>query len=70
MKFLAVVTSPSIYHGADKLMSVIGPATRVRGLTDNSYGLTPSHAITKVTTYRVIEAKAYSDYIKILSLKL
>ena len=45
-------------------MSVIGPATRVRGLTDNSDRLTSSHGISKVAAGRVSEEKAYSDYIK------
>ena len=49
---------------ADKLKSVIGPATRVRGLTDNTDKLTSSHGISKVAADRVSEAKAYSDYIK------
>ena len=49
---------------ADKLKSIIGPATRVRGLTDSSNGLTSSRGIAKVTADRVSEAKVYSDYIK------
>ena len=49
---------------SDKVKSVIGPATRVRGLTDNSEGLASRHGIAKVTADRVSEAKAYSDYIK------
>ena len=51
-------------HTADKLKFVIGPATRVRGLTDNSNGLTSRHHIAKVTADRVSEAKAYIVYIK------
>ena len=51
-------------HTADKLNSVIGPATRVRGLKDNTDGLTSSHGISKVAADRVGEAKAYCDYIK------
>ena len=51
-------------HTVDKLKSVIGPATRARGMTDNSNGLTYSHGIKKVTADRVSVAKAYSDYIK------
>ena len=51
-------------HTADKLKSVIGPATRAGGLTDNSDGLTSSHGISKVVADRVSEAKAYSDYVK------
>ena len=54
----------SAAHTADKLKSVIGPATRFRRLTDNSDGLTSRHGIAKVTADRVSEAKAYSDYIK------
>ena len=50
-------------HTGDKLKSVIGPATRAGGLTDNSNGLTSSHGISKVTATRVSEAKAYRDYI-------
>ena len=49
---------------ADKLKSIFVPTTRAEGLTDNSDGLTSSHGIVKVTTDRVSEAKAYSDYIK------
>ena len=51
-------------HTADKLKSVIGPATKVRGWTDISDGLTSSHGISKVAADRVSDAKAYSDYIK------
>ena len=54
----------STAHTADKLKSVIGPATRVQGLTDSSDGLTSSHGISKVAADRVSEAKGYSDYIK------
>ena len=54
----------STAHTADKLKSVIGLAIIVRGLTDNSDGLTSRHGIAKVTADRVSEAKAYSDYIK------
>ena len=54
----------STAHTADKLRFVIGPATRVRGLTDNTDGLSSSHDISEVTADRVSEAKAYSDYIK------
>ena len=61
-KFVDLGLSPA--HTADKLKSVIGPATRVRRLTDNSDGLTSRHRIAKVTADRVSEAKAYSDYIK------
>ena len=35
----------SIAHTADKLKSVIGPATRVQGLTESSDGLTSSQGI-------------------------
>ena len=51
-------------HTADKLKSILIPATRSGGLTDNSDGLTSSHGIAKVTVDRVSEAKAYSDSIK------
>ena len=51
-------------HTANKLKSVISPATRVRGLTDNTGGLTSRHGISKVAANRVSEAKAYSDYIR------
>ena len=51
-------------HTANKLKSVIGPATRAGGLTDNSDGLTSRHGISKVAANIVSEAKAYSDYIK------
>ena len=54
----------STSHTADKLKSVIGPATRTGGLTDNSDGLTSSHGISKVAADRVSEAKAYGDFIK------
>ena len=54
----------STAHTADKLKSVIGPATRARGLVDNTDGLTSSHGISKVAADRVREEKAYSDYIK------
>ena len=60
----------STAHTANKLKSVIGPATRVQGLTDNTDRLTSSHGISKVAADRVSEAKLYSEYIKILSLKL
>ena len=51
-------------HTADKLKSVIGPATRFQGSMDSSDGLMSSHGIVKVTANRVSEAKAYSDYVK------
>ena len=51
-------------HIGDERKSVIGPATRVQGLTDNSDELTSSHGIAKVTADRAREAKVYSDYIK------
>ena len=54
----------STAHTADKLKSVIGPATKVRGLTDDTDRLTSSHGISEVGADRVSEAKAYSDYIK------
>ena len=49
---------------ADKLKSVIGPATRVRGLTNNSDGLMSRRGIEKFTASIVSKEKAYSDYIK------
>ena len=57
-------------HTADKLNSVFAPATSAGGLTDNSDWLASRHGCEEVTVGRVSEAKAYSDYIKILSLKL
>ena len=54
----------STAHTANKIKSGIGPATRVRGLTDNTDRLTSSRGISKVAADRVSEAKAYSDYIK------
>ena len=54
----------STAHTSDKLKSVIVPATRAGGLTDNTDRLTSSHGISKVAVDRVSEAKAYSDYIK------
>ena len=51
-------------HTADKLKSVIGPATRAGGLADKSDGLSSSHGIAEVTADRVSEAKVHSDYIK------
>ena len=61
-KFVDLRLSTS--HTGDKLKSVIGPATRAGGLTDNSDRFTSSHGISKVAADRVREAKAYSDYIK------
>ena len=61
-KFVGLGLWPA--HTADKLKSIIGHATRVRGLTDNSDRLASRHGIAKVTADRVSEAKAYSDYIK------
>ena len=54
----------STNHTANKLKSIIGPDTRVRGLTDSSDGISFSHGIARVTADRVSEAKRYSDYIK------
>ena len=54
----------STAHTADKLKSVIGPATRVRGLTDNSDGIKSRNRIAEVTADRESEAKWYSEYIK------
>ena len=61
-KFVDLGLSPS--NTADKLKTIFVHATRAGGLTDNSDGLTSSHAIANVTADRVSEAKAYSDYIK------
>ena len=60
----------STAHIADKIKSVIGPATRAGGLTDSFDRLESRHRIAKVTADRVRKTKVYSDYIKILSLKL
>ena len=57
-------------HTVDKLKSIFFHATRSGGLMDNTDGIMSSHIIEKYTADRVSEAKAYSDYIKILSLKL
>ena len=54
----------STAHTANTIKSGIGPATRVRVLTDNTDGLTSSHGISKVAADRASETKAYSDYIK------
>ena len=54
----------SAAHTADKLKSVIGPATRAGGLTDNSDRLTSRHGIAEVSADRVSETKIHSDYIK------
>ena len=51
-------------HTVDKLKSVIVPATRAGGLTDNTDGLSSSRGISKVIADRASEAKVYSDYIK------
>ena len=51
-------------HTADKLKSIITPATRAVGLTDNPNGLTYRHCIKGVTAKRLSEAKSYSDYFK------
>ena len=51
-------------HTTDKLMSVIGPYTRVEGLTDISNWLASRHGMEEVKVGRVSEAKAYSNYIK------
>ena len=61
-KFVDKGLSPA--HTADKLKSAIVPSTRLRGLTDNTDGLSSSHGIAKVTSDRASEAKRYSDYIK------
>ena len=60
--FVDLGISPA--HTADKLKSVIVPATIAGGLTDNSDGLASWHHIVKVTADRASEAKVYSDYIK------
>ena len=54
----------STAHTANKLKSVIVPATIVQRLTDSSDRILSSHGISKVAADRVSEAKAYSDYIK------
>ena len=60
----------STAHTADKLKSIFVPVTISGGLTDNYGGLTSSRGVAKVTEDRASQAKRYSDYIKILSLKL
>ena len=55
---------------ADKLKFVFAPSTRVDRLTDNSDWITSRHGYKEVTVGTVSEAKVYSNYIKILSLKL
>ena len=54
----------------DKFNSIFAPTTRVEGLKDISDWLASRHDIEEVTVERVSEAKASSNYIKILSLKL
>ena len=54
----------STAHTADKLNYVIGSATKVGGLTNNTDGIMSRHCIAKVTADRVSEVKAYSEYIK------
>ena len=61
-KFVDLGLSPA--HTADKLKSVIGPATKAGGLYDNFDGIASRHRIAEVTADRVSEAKTYSDYIK------
>ena len=67
-KFVDLGVLPS--HKADKLKSIIAPATRSGGLTDNFDGLASSHGIMKVKADRVSEAKRIVTILKILSLKL
>ena len=66
--FMNLGLSPN--HTTDKLKSVIGPATSIEWLKNISNCLASRHGIKKVTVGRVSEAKSYSDYTKILSLKL
>ena len=54
----------STAHTANKLKSIISPATRVQRLTNNSDRLASRHRIAEVTADRVSEAKVFSDYIK------
>ena len=61
-KFLDFGLSPA--HTMEKLKSVIGPATRAGGLTNNFDWLEYQHCIAEVTEGRVREIQAYSDYIK------
>ena len=51
-------------HTTDKLKSIIGPATRVEGLTDSIHWIAYRHNIEDVTVEIVRHTKAYSDYIK------
>ena len=67
-KFMDLGLLPA--NTADTLNSFFSPATRSGGLTDNSNWLGSMHGIVEVTEGRVSEVQAYSDYIKILSLKL
>ena len=67
-KFVDLGLSPA--RTANKLKSIFAPATRAGGLKDNSKWLASIHNIAEVTADGVSEAKDYSDYIKILSLKL
>ena len=53
----------STAHTADKLKSVIAPAIRAGVFMDNSDRLTSRHRIAEVTSEKLSEAKAYSDYI-------
>ena len=52
-----------IVNTAEKLNSVFALVTRAEGLTYHSDWLTSRHCIAEVTAYRVIEAKAYRNYI-------
>ena len=69
---ISVVTeSPNIVdlgllpaNKTDKLKSVIGPTTRVEGLTNSSNWIASSHGCEEVTVGAVIEAKAFSNYNK------
>ena len=60
--FMDLGLSPA--NTTDKLKSVFVPATRVEGFMDNSYWLASRHGCEEVTVGRVIEVKAFSDYIK------
>ena len=67
-KFVDLGISPA--HTADKLKSIFTPTTNARELTDKYNRLMSRNRIAEVTADRFSETKVYSDYIKILSLKL
>ena len=77
MSHYVIVESPNFYdlrlspaNTADKLKSVFVPTARVEGLMDNSDWLASRNGCEEVTVGGVSKAKAFSNYIKILSLKL